>query len=185
MCIYAPVKDINSEGNKKSLKHMVSLVPSVSSSMDLTKTSESTSMLLPIVEGSTQPIDSLDLDVPSTSKTDTEPADIEIQPTTVDDPNEPADTELVVSTQAAHQPIMSATLDLQVEDWGCEHEEAACNLYKSMHLSSHHDFVASDCGFYINTDHSFIGASPDGLVKCTCYGEGICEIKVVIVMITK
>ena len=99
---YAPVKVINFEDEKNSLKHMISILSSVSLSVG---TSESISLLLPIAEGSAQPIDSLDLDVPSTSITDTGPADIETQPTTVDDPNQPANTEAVVATQAAHQPI--------------------------------------------------------------------------------
>ena len=34
-----------------------------------------------------------------------------------------------------------------------------------------------ECGFYVCTDYPFIGASPDGIVSCLCYGDGICEIK--------
>ena len=35
-----------------------------------------------------------------------------------------------------------------------------------------------ECGLFINLNHPFIGASPDGLVTCACCGEGVCEIKV-------
>jgi hypothetical protein len=42
---------------------------------------------------------------------------------------------------------------------------------------AHEDFLVSICGFFINVQLPFIGASPDGLVTCTCCGEGICEIK--------
>ena len=38
---YAPAKDINFEGKKKSMNHMASLTSSISSSADLTETSES------------------------------------------------------------------------------------------------------------------------------------------------
>ena len=27
-------------------------------------------------------------------------------------------------------------------------------------------------------NHTFVGATPDGLVHCKCCGDGICEIKV-------
>ena len=35
-----------------------------------------------------------------------------------------------------------------------------------------------DCGLFIDRDHPFIAASPDGLVTCSCCGEGLCEVKV-------
>ena len=33
------------------------------------------------------------------------------------------------------------------------------------------------CGFYISTDHPFLGATPDALVQCACCGEGTLEVK--------
>jgi hypothetical protein len=39
-----------------------------------------------------------------------------------------------------------------------------------------------DCGLFIDGEHPFIAASPDGLVNCECYGEGVCEIKVCFVV---
>lgn len=40
-------------------------------------------------------------------------------------------------------------------------------------------------GFFISVDHPYFGASPDGLVCCTCCGTGILEIKVcVAIMLT-
>jgi len=36
-----------------------------------------------------------------------------------------------------------------------------------------------ECGFFINTECPFMGASPDGIVTCECCDEGICEIKVI------
>ena len=62
--------------------------------------------------------------------------------------------------------------------WGCEHESTVRGKYESMNLEKHCNFSVSDCGFFINFDYPFIGASPDGLVTCYCCGDGICEIKV-------
>ena len=62
--------------------------------------------------------------------------------------------------------------------WGCEHESKAREKYKSLYSPLHEQFLMTECGFFIHPDHSFMGASPDGLVNCLCCGEGICEIKV-------
>ncbi len=62
--------------------------------------------------------------------------------------------------------------------WGCEHEDIARTKYKSFSILAHHNFEVRKCGFFISSDFPFLGASPDGLVTCTCCGEGICEIKV-------
>ena len=61
--------------------------------------------------------------------------------------------------------------------WGCDHESVARNKYHT--VMSVTNFLVSICGFLINIQYPFIyiGASPDGLVTCTCCGEGICEIK--------
>ena len=60
--------------------------------------------------------------------------------------------------------------------YGCDHEKEARERYVQ-ESSSHQEFRVSDCGFFISSMHSFIGASPDGLVHCLCCGEGVCEIK--------
>ena len=62
--------------------------------------------------------------------------------------------------------------------WGCEHELTARKKYTTTYAISHHKFEVKASGFFINTDYPFIGATPDGLVTCTCCGDGICEIKV-------
>ena len=42
----------------------------------------------------------------------------------------------------------------------------------------HHDSLSvSQAGFYIDVDMPFIGASPNGLVECSCCGKGLLEIK--------
>ena len=66
--------------------------------------------------------------------------------------------------------------------WGCEHEKIAMSKYSSLNLRCHHNFSVNECGFFINTEFPFMGASPDGIVNCTCCDEGICEIKVSILI---
>lgn len=34
-----------------------------------------------------------------------------------------------------------------------------------------------ECGFFIEKDHPYVGATPDGIVKCDCWGKGLLEIK--------
>ena len=62
--------------------------------------------------------------------------------------------------------------------WGNNHEPAAHIKYRNIMSKAHEDFLVSICGLFIDVQLPFIGASPDGLVTCTCCGEGICEIKV-------
>ena len=62
--------------------------------------------------------------------------------------------------------------------WGCEHEAMARSRYKFIMSQVHQDFQVSECGFFINPDYPYIGASPDGTVTCSCCSDGICEVKV-------
>jgi len=39
------------------------------------------------------------------------------------------------------------------------------------------DYGVTECGLFINTQCPFIGTSPDEIIKCTCHGKGILEIK--------
>ncbi|XP_046854936.1 uncharacterized protein LOC124447974 [Xenia sp. Carnegie-2017] len=61
--------------------------------------------------------------------------------------------------------------------WGCHHEKQARDAYESFQRTKHEAFKVEESGFFINVDHGFIGASPDGLVNCKCCGNGVCEIK--------
>ena len=62
--------------------------------------------------------------------------------------------------------------------WGCELERTARDKYISCSSINHQDLKVDESGLFICTEYSFIGASPDGLVTCSCCGDGICEIKV-------
>jgi len=43
--------------------------------------------------------------------------------------------------------------------------------------SQHTDFKVTTTGIHVNATYLFLGASPDGLVECTCHGQGLVEIK--------
>jgi hypothetical protein len=62
--------------------------------------------------------------------------------------------------------------------WGCEHESSVRISYEEIMSKTHQSFKVSECGLFICVEHPYIGASPDGLVSCSCCGDGICEIKV-------
>ena len=41
----------------------------------------------------------------------------------------------------------------------------------------HINFKIGDAGFFIGCENPYIGASPDGIVKCSCCGDGVIEVK--------
>ncbi|KAM3619822.1 uncharacterized protein V6R79_014096 [Siganus canaliculatus] len=47
-------------------------------------------------------------------------------------------------------------------------------VFDNLHLTQQQ---VQASGFVINPDYPWIGASPDGLVTCTCHGDGVLEIK--------
>ena len=69
--------------------------------------------------------------------------------------------------------------------WGCEHEKIARDDYTNLLSLNHENFRVDECGFFISTEYPFVGATPDGLVACGCCGDGICEIKVYMSVVTE
>ena len=61
--------------------------------------------------------------------------------------------------------------------WGCDHEKIALQTYENDMRKSHHNFIMSESGLFINPSFPHIGASPDSTVQCDCCGEGLVEIK--------
>lgn len=61
--------------------------------------------------------------------------------------------------------------------WGCQHEATALDKYKSLHSYSHQNFALKSSGLVLNPDWPHLGASPDGVVECSCCGRGVVEIK--------
>ena len=61
--------------------------------------------------------------------------------------------------------------------WGRDHEPAARRMYGNKQVKGHENFCVAECGFLVNRLYPHLGSSPDGLVSCTCCGEGLLEIK--------
>ena len=49
--------------------------------------------------------------------------------------------------------------------------------YVTEHSKVHESFFVIKCGLILHPSYPFIGASPDGIVKCSCCGTGTLEIK--------
>jgi len=62
-------------------------------------------------------------------------------------------------------------------DWGTKKEKCAKELYCQEIGPNHENFAVSDVGFVINPKWPHLGASPDGVVSCTCHGRGVIEVK--------
>ena len=61
--------------------------------------------------------------------------------------------------------------------WGIQHEDKARTAYKELTSSVHDNFTLSITGLHVNVSCPHLGASPDGMIKCSCCGKGILEIK--------
>ena len=67
----------------------------------------------------------------------------------------------------------SGSMEIHALDWGLEKEPCAREEYRQEIKKTHVNFKIEQAGlFYPN-----LGASPDGLVSCTCCGKGVIEIK--------
>uniref|UniRef100_A0A671VR44 YqaJ viral recombinase domain-containing protein n=1 Tax=Sparus aurata TaxID=8175 RepID=A0A671VR44_SPAAU len=61
--------------------------------------------------------------------------------------------------------------------WGQENEDRARQHFVAMMKDHHKDFQMRPSGFIINPELPWIGASPDGMIACTCHGDSVLEIK--------
>ena len=61
--------------------------------------------------------------------------------------------------------------------YGVENQPIARDWYANQMRLIHQDFTCRESGFYIYQSKPFLGASPDGIVSCSCCGRGILEIK--------
>ena len=61
--------------------------------------------------------------------------------------------------------------------WGCTHEKDAVETYTQQAKSDHHNLRISECGFFIDTQYPYVGASPDGIIECDCCGRVVLEVK--------
>lgn len=62
--------------------------------------------------------------------------------------------------------------------YGCKHEAQARQEYEKLMNEKHENVSVSESGLWLNSQWPYMGASPDGVVVCSCHGTGVCEIKV-------
>lgn len=60
--------------------------------------------------------------------------------------------------------------------WGKEHEETARQAYAAASANIHVNFQCATAGLHISVDKPFLAATPDGLVTCSCCGDGVLEV---------
>ena len=61
--------------------------------------------------------------------------------------------------------------------FGTLNEPIARQQYFEKYKLDHKKAEIKMCGLFIDPNFPFLGASPDGLIKCKCCGEGLVEIK--------
>ncbi|XP_062577470.1 uncharacterized protein LOC134239315 [Saccostrea cucullata] len=61
--------------------------------------------------------------------------------------------------------------------FGSLNEPVARHQYFEQYKQSHKHAEIRLCGLFIDPDAPYLGASPDGIVKCKCCGEGLLEVK--------
>ena len=61
--------------------------------------------------------------------------------------------------------------------YGCKHEAEARQEYAYQMQATHKLFKIMSSGLVLDPMYPFMGASPDGLVSCSCCGNGVLEIK--------
>ncbi|XP_060581209.1 uncharacterized protein LOC132737860 [Ruditapes philippinarum] len=62
-------------------------------------------------------------------------------------------------------------------EWGIAHEREALLKYRRDVSPLHDDLKVDNSGLFISPAHPHLGASPDGIVSCSCCGDGLVEIK--------
>ena len=62
-------------------------------------------------------------------------------------------------------------------EYGCKHESDARKEYEYVMKQQHQLFIVKESGLILDPLYPFLGASPDGIVTCTCCSTGVLEIK--------
>ena len=78
----------------------------------------------------------------------------------------------LVASILAPQPLSTPAIR-----WGVENEEKARNEYLIFMQGTHDSFQVTNTGLHVNPLCPHLGASPDGLISCSCCGKGLLEIK--------
>jgi hypothetical protein len=87
---------------------------------------------------------------------------------------DPANPSLSLIMSICHPDTMR--FKTAATSWGCQHEKDALDQYENE--SCHDKLHVSPSGLFISVQHPYFGASPDGIVYCSCCEPGICEVKV-------
>ena len=61
--------------------------------------------------------------------------------------------------------------------YGIEMEPIARKAFTGYFKLYHENVKVTETGLHVNTNFPYLGASPDGLVLCSCHGKGLLEIK--------
>ena len=62
-------------------------------------------------------------------------------------------------------------------EWGRTNEPVAKEAYISLAQPKHMSFDVKSTGLHVHPKFPHLGASPDGLISCSCCGDGLLEIK--------
>ena len=68
-------------------------------------------------------------------------------------------------------------VDNRFTRYGKETEPKAREFYKNKIQNEHHDLKVEETGFHVNAEYPYLGATPDGLVYCSCHESKVLEIK--------
>lgn len=61
--------------------------------------------------------------------------------------------------------------------WGCTHERDGIQAYKAEAIKSHEELHVIEAGLFIDSERPYLGASPDNIITCKCFGKGVLEVK--------
>ena len=61
--------------------------------------------------------------------------------------------------------------------WGLEHEKSAIEKYCTETKNSHSNLTYTASGLVLNPSYPYIGATPDGIVQCSCCEKRVLEVK--------
>ena len=50
--------------------------------------------------------------------------------------------------------------------------------YEAAMITDYDGFSVADSGLCLNMKWPYMGATPDGVIQCSCHGTGLCENKV-------
>ncbi|CAH1266690.1 Hypp3518 [Branchiostoma lanceolatum] len=85
------------------------------------------------------------------------------------------DPQPLIKTLMGYTPLDP---DLPSLKYGRLLEPLAREAYKGIQKEKgHQNMEVTECGLFVHPKKAFLGASPDGLVQCTCCGEGLLEVK--------